>query len=65
MADFETPSKRFSGMGMAGEDPPTLPVPDGTIAAYDRYHFLDLYSAEPAAAGGSKVPTYLLIGWNR
>ena len=43
MADFDTPAKRFSGMGLLAWDPPLLPIVDGVIAQGDWYHLLDLY----------------------
>ena len=44
MANFDSVTKRFSGMGMGLDEAPLLPKPDGTIAQGDRQHFLDGYS---------------------
>ena len=44
MADFDTPEKRYSGMGMgACSNGPLLPLPTGSVDQGDWYHFLDLY----------------------
>lgn len=58
MADFDTVSKRFSGMQL-GEVPDTiLPNPDGTLTQGDRQHLLSLYSGIAAAnpGGGTAKP---------
>ena len=56
MADFDTAVKRFSGMGLAGDDPPLLPSPDGTLGEADRLHLLDLYGGFAAVAAASGAP---------
>lgn len=55
MADFDSASKRFSGIGMGAWDAPLLPIPDGTLGAGDRLHLLDLYSGLVAAPAGGRV----------
>jgi hypothetical protein len=50
VANFDTLTKRFSGMGLATFDPPLLPAPDATLAAIDRLHLLDLYGMAVAGS---------------
>lgn len=57
MADFDTPSKRFSGMQMGEVPETTLPVPDGAVGADDQLHLLTLYSGIAASAPGGAAPS--------
>lgn len=50
MANFDTASKRFSGMQLGEVPEATLPVPDGTFSQGDRQHLLTLYSGIAASS---------------
>ena len=44
MANWDTASKRYSGMGLGDFGPCLMPIPDGAFTAPDRQQLLDLYS---------------------
>lgn len=52
MANFDSASKRFSGMQLGEVPETTLPVPDGAFGKPDRQHLLGLYSGIAFAAPG-------------
>lgn len=66
MADFDTAAKRYSGMGMAVDEAPLLPIPSGTFDQGDRQHFLDMYSgilaSNPTPADSTFLHRLLIMG---
>lgn len=63
MADFDTPEKRYSGMGMgACSNGPLLPIPTGTLEVGDWYHLLDLYVGAFATEAADELSLLPLVG---
>lgn len=67
MANFDTASKRFSGMQLGESPATTLPLPDGSFNQGDRQHLLELYSGIAASAPGGAffgTPIHVIrAGW--